>query len=154
MKFGMFVPQGWRHDLVDIDPIRIVQFRDRLAQIPDARFHVMSTAHNGTGRRGRIRKEEAHPVIVRNGHIAHFRECSAQVCHIATGATNKGATEGNKDHGSCLQHIPGGHVHVHLQGLGTACHSRVASEGDPKDLCNRCKLFGLISAFTTALAMY
>ena len=36
MRFGMFIPQGWRHDLVDIDPAEHWQTMHDLAAHADA----------------------------------------------------------------------------------------------------------------------
>lgn len=36
MRFGLFIPQGWRHDLVDIDPAKQWEVMNSLAQHADA----------------------------------------------------------------------------------------------------------------------
>lgn len=36
MRFGIFIPQGWRHDLVDIDPAEHWSTMKQLAQVADA----------------------------------------------------------------------------------------------------------------------
>lgn len=36
MRFGLFIPQGWRHDLVDIDPAKHWEVMNSLAQHADA----------------------------------------------------------------------------------------------------------------------
>ena len=45
MRFGLFIPQGWRHDLVDIEPNDQWAVMKRLAQHADAGPWAVSYTH-------------------------------------------------------------------------------------------------------------